>query len=191
MSEYIQVKIKAENKAKLSALVMIIAFSGLIYINLNIALPLLLDCYERIYNLSYYVEVSRYSLPSLAALPFSIYIIYLAIKFILSKVTDIEKKVFYYVSIGSIIVFFVSRILFGFWVDHRLEQLNYYWCFQYEIGGMLRPNIYVKDPELCYPKSKEVGKKVMLWLDQQEANSIQVTGQMLRDQANIYFEQEK
>ncbi|MET1257060.1 hypothetical protein [Aliikangiella maris] len=76
-------------------------------------------------------------------------------------------------------------------MDYKFEKLNYYWCFQYETGGVLRPSIYVKKTELCYSKAILVSDYVMNWLDEQDALGAEVTGEMLQEQADIFIEKYK
>ncbi|WP_353897167.1 hypothetical protein [Aliikangiella maris] len=141
----------------------------------------LIDSFERLNRGSYYVEISAWDLPGLVGLPFLLSIGYGCTLLLFNRVTEKVRRLTLKIGVFFGVCFLVTRPFYGFWLSHYVESKGYHFCWYYSNVSMMTPNVYMNQPDLCYPVNPK--NDILPWFDEQEAKGIVLTPDRVKAQA--------
>ncbi|MET1256579.1 hypothetical protein [Aliikangiella maris] len=176
------VEVRTDIKAKLLAIGGILLTILFIAISGYFTIGGLVNSFERLSRGSYYLEVSVWDLPVLFLMPCLISLVYLTLLFLFNRMTQKAREQFWKVWIFFTGCFLVTRLFYGFWLSHYVESKGYHFCWYYSNVSMMTPNVYMNQPDLCYPVNPK--SDILPWFDEQEAKGIVLTPDMVKAQAD-------
>ncbi|MET1256580.1 hypothetical protein [Aliikangiella maris] len=176
------VEVPTDLKTKLLAISVIFIVLFLVILGGHSSFYDLVDGFERLNRVSYYVEVSVWDLPILFTIPCVLSIGYGCILLLFNRVTEKARRLTLKIGVFFGICFLAIRPFYGFWLSHYVESKGYHFCWYYSNVSMMTPNVYMNQPDLCYPVNPK--SDILPWFDEQEAKGIVLTPDMVKAQAD-------
>ncbi|MEW4366912.1 hypothetical protein [Aliikangiella maris] len=176
------VEVPTDLKTKLLAISVVFSMLFLAIFGVSSSFYDLVDGFERLNRGSYYVEVSTWDLPILVSLPCLLSTIYIALALLFNRVTEKGRRVALRIMIFFCIGFLIVRLFYGFWVINYVENKGYHFCWYYSNVSMMTPNVYMNQPDLCYPVNPK--SDILPWFDEQEAKGVVLTPDRVKAQAD-------
>lgn len=153
----------------------IIIFSGLFVLIIFGVGGDLLENYARVKSQSSYLSVSKWSLPAMIGVFMVPSLLYVFVLRLCRRLTQrgLDFAMKFLITVG--VIFFLSRIIYGFFLTSYLENKGYSYCYYYSSSSMMGNSTWLKNPEFCMERIAANRRDIEAWFDKRDAKGEPLT----------------